>query len=111
MQATGYPIYTQKNQAGNYEKVDDETNYIIAIIDFMAPNGARQYDLFKDIKYEDHIPGTVTDYEAMRDWVVANSPLAPKLDGRLKINYVRSSSANSISAISLVAYAVLRVIV
>jgi len=100
-----------KNQAGNYEKVDDETNYIIAIIDFMAPNGARQYDLFKDIKYEDHIPGTVTDYEAMRDWVVANSPLAPKLDGRLKINYVRSSSANSISAISLVAYAVLRVIV
>jgi len=101
------------NSSGNYENLDNEKTYTIAIGSYLAPQGAQKYarGIFDNLEYEEYIPGTVADYDAMRDWVVANNPLSPTIEGKLKIEYIKSSSASSVSALSLLAYSILRTLV
>ena len=83
------------DDAVQYEDIDDEEVYAIAINSFMAPEGAQRYerDIFDDLEYIEHIPGVITDFDAMKKWVIENSPLKPSVEGKLRISYPDNSAA------------------
>ena len=42
-----------------------------------------------------HVPGDKTIYQAMRDWVKANSPIHQEVEGRFTITSIDKSGSNS----------------
>jgi 2',3'-cyclic-nucleotide 2'-phosphodiesterase (5'-nucleotidase family) len=66
--------------------VDDEAEYIVAVNNYLATGGAGPVLDFPSVILE-HTPGTTTDYEAFRDFIEANSPIAPTIEDRIVVNY------------------------
>ena len=105
-----------KNMAGSYENLNNAKSYTIAISSFLAPKGAQNYGktIFDNLAHEEYTPGTVTDYDAMRDWVITSSPLSPSVEGNLKIVYIKSyttSIINGFLALAAVSILVYRVVI
>ena len=109
-----------KNEDGNYGDIDDEAIYNVAlprwelkcsskvpskfISSFLAGsfhqnnNKTQRQVRSQGIFDEDilsHVPGDKTIYQAMRDWVKANSPIHQEVEGRFTITSIDKSGSNS----------------
>ena len=82
-------IKTINPVTGEYEDMDMEKVYNLAVGEFIAPKGKQHYDrgIFDDVIVEEHIHGTVSDYEIFKEWLMKNTPINHKVDGRIIFEY------------------------
>merc|ERR1711936_344763 len=84
-----------KNEDGNYGDIEDETIYNVALPSFLA-GGFHQNKTQRQIRSSGifdseiltHVPGDKTIYQAMRDWVKANSPIHQEVEGRFTVTSI-----------------------
>jgi len=69
-----------KTQAG-YRPLDPEGEYRVVTNSFVA-DGGDGYDIFKEAKNTVYLG--VVDYEILADYIAANSPVNPQVEGRIK---------------------------
>ena len=108
-----------KNEDGNYGDIDDEAIYNVAlprwelkcsskapskfISSFLAGSFHQNNKTQRQVRSQgifdedilSHVPGDKTIYQAMRDWVKANSPIHQEVDGRFTITSIDKSGSNS----------------
>ena len=108
-----------KNEDGNYGDIDDEAIYNVAlprwelkcsskvpsksISSFLAGGFHQNNKTQRQVKSQgifdedilSHVPGDKTIYQAMRDWVKANSPIHQEVEGRFTITSIDKSGSNS----------------
>ena len=108
-----------KNEDGNYGDIDDEAIYNVAlprwelkcsskvpskfISSFLAGSFHQNNKTQRQVKSQgifdedilSHVPGDKTIYQAMRDWVKANSPIHQEVEGRFTITSIDKSGSNS----------------
>ena len=108
-----------KNEDGNYGDIDDEAIYNVAlprwelkcsikvpskfISSFLAGSFHQNNKTQRQVRSQgifdedilSHIPGDKTIYQAMRDWVKANSPIHQEVEGRFTITSIDKSGSNS----------------
>ena len=108
-----------KNEDGNYGDIDDEAIYNVAlprwelkcssrvpskfISSFLAGSFHQNNKTQRQVRSQgifdedilSHVPGDKTIYQAMRDWVKANSPIHQEVEGRFTITSIDKSGSNS----------------
>jgi len=74
-----------KNQEGGLELIDPDMIYKVAIGSFLAPAGRQSYlrGIFDAVEILEHVTGDVTDYTAMKEWIIRNSPIDPQFEHRI----------------------------
>jgi len=82
-------IKTINQITGDYEDMDMEKVYTLAVGSFLAPKGNQHYlrGIFDDVIVEEHIAGNVTDYEIFKQWLIKNTPINAQIEGRLTFEY------------------------
>jgi len=80
-----------KGEDGSYSDIEDDAIYNVALPSFLAggfhksqkakSRQVRSKGVFDD-DILSHVPGTILSYEAMKEWVIQNSPINQEIEGR-----------------------------
>merc|ERR1719193_2100177 len=78
-----------KDSQGVLEDLVPDKIYSVAIGSFLAPEGRQKYErgIFDDIEIEEYLPGTITDYEVFKEWLIKNTPIDIVTEGRLTYDF------------------------
>ena len=74
-----------KNAEGTLEPLAEDKIYNVAVGSFLAPSGRQAYlrGIFDAVEVIEHVTGEVTDYTAMKEWIMKNTPIDPQFEHRI----------------------------